>query len=109
MLLAREQRGIGPNPAAQFVLNSLPLGLLPLSEYDEVHVCTSGGVDSVATALVALHGYSIPKEKIKLVHMRVDGDPHDKTKRQLFDWPQTDEYLRQAFPGRLGVLETHGE
>ncbi|MFE5321618.1 PAPS reductase/FAD synthetase [Paenibacillus sp. NPDC056579] len=48
----------------------------------------------MATALVALHGYKIPKEKIKLVHMRVDGDPNDPTKRQLFDWPQTDAYLQ---------------
>jgi 3'-phosphoadenosine 5'-phosphosulfate sulfotransferase (PAPS reductase)/FAD synthetase len=88
----RDQRN---NRAAEnYVLPKLPFEMLPLHEYDEVHINVSGGADSVATALVALHGYKIPKEKIKLVHMRVDGDPHDKTKRQLFDWPQTDEYLR---------------
>ncbi len=80
--------------AEQYVLTELPSEMLPLHEYDEVHVNVSGGVDSVATALVALHGYHIPKEKIKLVHMRVDGDPEDTTKRQLFDWPQTDGYLQ---------------
>lgn len=80
--------------AEQYILAELPSEMLPLQEYDEVHVNVSGGVDSVATALVALHGYHFPKEKIKLVHMRVDGDPEDTTKRQLFDWPQTDRYLQ---------------
>lgn len=80
--------------AEDYVLPVLPSEMLSLDEYDEVHVNVSGGADSVATVLVALHGYHIPKEKIKMVHMRVDGDPNDKTKRQLFDWPQTDEYLQ---------------
>ncbi|CAM4042612.1 phosphoadenosine phosphosulfate reductase family protein [Paenibacillus alkaliterrae] len=80
--------------AEDYVLPVLPSEMLPLHEYDEVHVNVSGGADSVATVLVALHGYHIPKEKIKMVHMRVDGDPNDKSKRQLFDWPQTDEYLQ---------------
>ncbi|WP_054943686.1 phosphoadenosine phosphosulfate reductase family protein [Paenibacillus ihuae] len=79
--------------AEAFVIPQLPSEMLPLHEYDEVHVNVSGGADSVATVLVALHGYNIPKEKLKLVHMRVDGDPNDPTKRQLFDWPQTDGYL----------------
>ncbi|WP_336788462.1 phosphoadenosine phosphosulfate reductase domain-containing protein [Paenibacillus sp. MMO-177] len=79
--------------AEAYVLPELPEGMLPINEYDQVHVNVSGGADSVATALVALYGYRIPKEKITLVHMRVDGDPNDKTKRQLFDWPQTDDYL----------------
>ncbi|WP_169091474.1 hypothetical protein [Paenibacillus sp. PL91] len=48
----------------------------------------------MATILVDIHGYHIPKEKIKMVHMCVDGYPNDKSKRQLFDWPQTDEYLQ---------------
>jgi hypothetical protein len=26
--------------------------------------------------------------------MRVDGNPNDPTKRQLFDWPQTDGYMQ---------------
>lgn len=51
--------------AEQYVLAEMPSEMLPLQEYDEVHVNVSGGVDSVATALVALHGYHIPKEKIK--------------------------------------------
>ncbi|MDH6674999.1 3'-phosphoadenosine 5'-phosphosulfate sulfotransferase (PAPS reductase)/FAD synthetase [Paenibacillus sp. LBL] len=79
--------------AEQYVLPQLPYGMLSMEEYDEVHINVSGGIDSVATTLVAVYGYHIPKEKIKLVHMRVDGDPNDKSKRQLFDWPQTDEYL----------------
>lgn len=41
-----------------------------MEEYDEVHINVSGGIDSVATTLVAVYGYQIPKEKIKLVHMR---------------------------------------
>jgi 3'-phosphoadenosine 5'-phosphosulfate sulfotransferase (PAPS reductase)/FAD synthetase len=81
-------------PAEQYVLSNLPSEMLPINEYDEVHINVSGGADSVALALVMVHGYNIPKEKIKIVHMRVDGDPNDTTKRQLFDWPQTDEYLR---------------
>ncbi len=79
--------------AESFVLPELPTEMLPLDDYTEVHINVSGGADSVATVLVALYGLKIPKEKIKLVHMRVDGDPNDKSKRQLFDWPQTDEYL----------------
>jgi len=79
--------------ASKYVIPELPSEMLPLYEYDEVHINVSGGIDSVAVVLVALYGYHIPKEKIKLVHMRVDGDPNDPTKRQLFDWPQTDEYL----------------
>lgn len=79
--------------AEQYVLPQLPYGMLSMDEYDEVHINVSGGIDSVATTLVAVYGYHIPREKIKLVHMRVDGDPNDKSKRQLFDWPQTDEYL----------------
>ncbi|QHW35578.1 phosphoadenosine phosphosulfate reductase family protein (plasmid) [Paenibacillus rhizovicinus] len=78
--------------AEAFALQDLPSEMLQLEEYDEVHVNVSGGADSVARVLVALHGYRIPKEKIKLVHMRVDGDPNSG-KRQLFDWPQTDGYL----------------
>jgi 3'-phosphoadenosine 5'-phosphosulfate sulfotransferase (PAPS reductase)/FAD synthetase len=77
-----------------FVMHELPSEMFPLHEYDEVHINVSGGADSVATVLVAIHGHKIPKEKIKLVHMAVDGDPNDKTKRQLFDWPQTNEYLQ---------------
>ncbi|MFC5402381.1 phosphoadenosine phosphosulfate reductase family protein [Cohnella soli] len=78
--------------AGAYVLPELPSEMLPIDEYDEVHVNVSGGADSVATVLVALHDYRIPKEKIKLVHMRVDGDPNSG-KRPLFDWPQTDEFL----------------
>lgn len=76
-----------------YVMPELPSEMLPLHEYDEVHINVSGGADSLATVLVALHGYKILKEKIKMVHMRIDGDPSDKSKRQLFDWPQTDDYL----------------
>lgn len=80
--------------AESFVLSELPSEMLPIHEYDEIHLNVSGGANSVATVLVALYGYNIPKEKIKMIHMRVDGDPNDKTKRQLFDWPQTDDYLQ---------------
>lgn len=77
--------------AEDYVMRDLPTDMLPLNEYDEVHINVSGGADSIATVLVAQHGFKIPREKIKLVHMRVDGDP---SKRALFDWPQTDAYLQ---------------
>jgi 3'-phosphoadenosine 5'-phosphosulfate sulfotransferase (PAPS reductase)/FAD synthetase len=80
--------------AEDYVIPELPSEMLSINEYDEVHINVSGGADSVVTVLVALHGYKIPKEKIKMVHMRVDGDPNDKSKRQLFDWPETDDYLQ---------------
>ncbi|MEB9892803.1 phosphoadenosine phosphosulfate reductase family protein [Bacillus cereus] len=80
--------------AEQYVIQELPEEMFPVQDYDEYHVNISGGVDSVAVTLMTLYGYQVPKEKIKLVHMRVDGDPNDPLKRQLFDWPQTDEYLR---------------
>lgn len=92
--------------ADAFVLSELPPEMLPLDAYDEVHVNVSGGADSVATVLVALHGYKIPKEKIKLVHMRVDGNPKSG-QRPLFDWPQTDgflEYLSKTLDIPLVVI-----
>ena len=92
--------------AEAFILPELPSEMLLLDEYDEVHINVSGGADSVATALVALYGYRIPKNKIKLVHMRVDGDPKSG-KRPLFDWPQTDgylEYLKKALDLPLIVI-----
>lgn len=75
--------------AEQFV-RPLPEGMFDLNDY-EIHCNFSGGKDSIAEVLVLLHGYKVPKEKIKLVHMRVDGD---ESKPAVFDWPQTDEYLR---------------
>ncbi|NHN35482.1 phosphoadenosine phosphosulfate reductase family protein [Paenibacillus agricola] len=63
----------------KYVLPILPPEMLPLHEYDEVHVCVSGGVDSVVTALLALHGYHIPKHKIKL------RDVYNKWVRQFND------------------------
>lgn len=78
----------------QFVLPQLPAEMYAIDQYDQYHICFSGGADSLAVALIMKYGYKIPTEKMVLVHMRVDGDP--SVNRQLFDWPQTDEYLKYA-------------
>lgn len=75
--------------ADKYQLPELPAEMFPISEYDEVHINVSGGADSVATTLIALHDFKIPKEKIKLVHIRVyifaaiyNFDVHDPTYRR---------------------------
>lgn len=80
--------------AEQFILPQLPAEMYAIEQYDQYHICFSGGADSLVVALIMKYGYKIPTEKMVLVHMRVDGDPD--VNRQLFDWPQTDEYLRYA-------------
>ncbi|WP_256209966.1 phosphoadenosine phosphosulfate reductase family protein [Paenibacillus sp. PDC88] len=80
--------------AEQFVLPTLPPEMYAVDLYDHYHINFSGGADSLALALLMKYGYKIPSEKMVLVHMRVDGNPEEK--QQLFDWPQTDEYLRYA-------------
>ncbi|MCT1403855.1 phosphoadenosine phosphosulfate reductase family protein [Paenibacillus sp. p3-SID867] len=85
--------------ADEFVLPSLPSDMYAIDQYDSYHINFSGGADSLALALIMKYGYKIPTEKMVLVHMRVDGDPE---KKQLFDCPQTDEYLRYASQ-KLGI------
>ncbi|WP_209124433.1 phosphoadenosine phosphosulfate reductase family protein [Alkalihalobacillus sp. BA299] len=58
-----------------------------------LHCNFSGGKDSIALVLLLLYGYKVPKEKIQLIHMRVDSS-EERNPNPLFDWPQTDEYLR---------------
>lgn len=88
--------------AEQYVLSDLPQELLDIHSYDEYHINFSGGADSLAVAIVMKYGYKVPAERLRLIHMRVDGDPNDPTKRQLFDWPQTDSYLQYA-SSALGI------
>ncbi|CAM3716265.1 hypothetical protein GCM10009865_03960 [Aeromicrobium ponti] len=59
--------------------------------YDQVHCNFSGGKDSIALVLLLLYGYKVPKEKLVLVHMRVDGPEENKA---FFDWEETDDYLK---------------
>jgi 3'-phosphoadenosine 5'-phosphosulfate sulfotransferase (PAPS reductase)/FAD synthetase len=68
----------------------LPEELKPWREYDQIHCNFSGGKDSLACVLLLLYGYKVPKEKLVLVHMRVDGSYENEV---FFDWEQTDEYL----------------
>lgn len=66
----------------------LPSEMRSLADYS-IHCNFSGGKDSIACVLLLLHGYQVPKEKIQLVHMRVDAN-----EEAFFDWSETDEYLR---------------
>jgi len=69
----------------------LPEGMTDLNAYDQIHCNFSGGKDSIALVLLLLYGYKVPKEKMVLVHMRVDGPEGNQA---FFDWEETDEYLR---------------
>lgn len=69
----------------------LPNNMPSWDMYDEYHINVSGGKDSWAMTLLLLYGYKLPKEKIKLCHMRIDGHPDNKA---FMDYPQTDEYLK---------------
>lgn len=71
----------------------LPEEMDDFSQYDALHCNFSGGKDSIALVLLLMYGYKVPKEKLQLVHMRVDSS-EEKNPDPLFDWPQTDEYLR---------------
>lgn len=72
----------------------LPSGMPSFDEYDEFHINTSGGKDSWAMMVLLLFGYKLPKEKIKLVHFRVDGDP--KYNPAFFDYKETDSYIEEV-------------
>lgn len=62
-----------------------------------VLIAFSGGKDSVAMVLHAIHDLKIPKEQIELWHHEVDG-----MGEQLFDWRCTPSYCR-AFAKALGL------
>lgn len=68
-----------------------PDELFPIGDYDYIDLNCSGGNDSTACILTMLHGYKVPKEKLRIVHMRVDGPPENET---FFDWPQTEAHLQ---------------
>ncbi|WP_066415314.1 phosphoadenosine phosphosulfate reductase domain-containing protein [Sutcliffiella cohnii] len=69
-----------------------PIEMGSFETYDFLHCNFSGGKDSIALVLLLLYGYKVPKEKLQLIHMRVDGSKKKNTE-PLFDWEQTDEYL----------------
>lgn len=67
-----------------------PEEMLPINDYQHIHVCVSGGVDSTVALIYMLYAYNVPKEKITLVHMRIDGPEENDV---FFDYPETAEYL----------------
>ncbi len=78
--------------------------LLPLSEYDLFIVSYSGGKDSQA-CLLHLLDLGIPRERIRLWHQCVDGEPG--VDARFMDWPVTEAYVRatgQAFGIRTQLL-----
>lgn len=72
---------------------------------DVVICCISGGKDSIASVFAVLDE-GCPREKIVLVHQRVDGDPTDNRANApnalLFDWPITDRYVKE-FAAHMGI------
>ncbi|WP_078557155.1 phosphoadenosine phosphosulfate reductase family protein [Bacillus alkalicellulosilyticus] len=74
---------------------------LNFGDYDNgtIHLNFSGGKDSVALSLIMLYGYKIPRHKLQLVHMRIDGK---KSNKSFFDYPETDQYLEYA-ANKLGL------
>lgn len=73
--------------------------LLSYNEYDEIIVSYSGGKDSTACLLYLLD-LGVPKEKISLWHQCIDGK--GETKREFFDWPSTEGYVK-AIARHFGV------
>lgn len=68
----------------------LPSDMPDFNFFTKLHCNFSGGKDSLAFVLLLLYGYKVPREKMLLVHMRVDGKPNQPA---YFDYPETDEYL----------------
>lgn len=68
----------------------LPAEIESLEDYDQIHCNFSGGKDSIALVLLLLFGYKVPRHKLSLVHMRVDGPIENPA---FFDWEETDQYL----------------
>jgi 3'-phosphoadenosine 5'-phosphosulfate sulfotransferase (PAPS reductase)/FAD synthetase len=73
--------------------------ILPLDAYDRVIVAFSGGKDSIA-CISAVLAAGVPKEKMRLWHQHVDGDPG--TDEPFMDWPCTGGYCR-AVGAALGI------
>lgn len=67
------------------------------SDYDYILLPFSGGKDSLYCLLYLLEE-GVPKDKISLLHHRVDGAEGS----ELMDWPCTDAYVR-AVAAALGV------
>lgn len=70
---------------------------MDINSYQSFDINFSSGKDSIAMALILLHGYKLPREKMKLIHMRIDSD-----KEAFFDYPETDEYLKYCSE-KLGI------
>jgi len=70
---------------------AIPEGMLSLHQYDYIDLCCSGGIDSTGCILMMLFAYKVPKEKLTLVHFRVDGPPENE---EFFDWKETSEHLK---------------
>jgi 3'-phosphoadenosine 5'-phosphosulfate sulfotransferase (PAPS reductase)/FAD synthetase len=68
----------------------IPEGMLPLASYDYVDICISGGRDSTAIILMMIYGYEVPREKIRLVHFRIDGPEENPV---FFDWKETADHI----------------
>lgn len=73
--------------------------LNPLEDYDYILVAFSAGKDSVASVLYLLD-LGVPKEKIILLHHKIDGDgPNDTLE---MDWVVTNDYCRK-FADAMGL------
>lgn len=85
----------------------LPAEMPSFEEYDEFHINTSGGKDSWAMMVLLLYGYKLPKEKIKLLHFRVDGHESNPA---FFDYEETDPYIKEiAKKFELELIFLHSE
>ena len=84
---------------------SPPAPSIDWNTIDVALVAISGGKDSIAS-VYAILDEGCPKEKIILVHQRIDGDPTDDRGAApadlVWDWPITDRYVR-LFAEHLGL------
>ncbi len=74
--------------------------LFNFDEYDRVLLFGSGGKDSDALALYAIHDLGMSPSKLEIWHQAVDG--RGETHVPFFDWPSTEGYVRK-FAEHLGV------
>jgi len=70
----------------------IPKEMLSFDKFDHIDLCVSAGNDSSAMVLMMLHAYKAPKEKMRLIHFRIDG-PKDDDHPVFFDWEQTEAHL----------------
>lgn len=63
--------------------------LEPLEYYDDIFIAFSGGKDSLA-ALLYILDMGVPKEKITLLHHKIDGEGENKILEM--DWKCTNDY-----------------